>query len=121
MNEMNGEDMVGLIGEHVDCEAIVSFKDLMNRLGCENLQHRKAGLRVNTDFRGNYLMNSRITGIDEADTLIIVGSSLKTESPVLNARIRRAVVNNGLKVYVVGSTEALSYEFEHIGTTPSVL
>jgi NADH dehydrogenase (ubiquinone) Fe-S protein 1 len=66
-------------------------------------------------------MNSRITGIDEADVLLVVGSALRSESPVLNARIRKAVVNNGLKVYVIGSTENLTYDFTHLGTTPAVL
>jgi hypothetical protein len=37
MNDINGDEMVGLIGEHADIESIVAFKDLMNRLGCENL------------------------------------------------------------------------------------
>jgi NADH dehydrogenase (ubiquinone) Fe-S protein 1 len=66
-------------------------------------------------------MNSRITGVDEADVLLVVGSALRSESPVLNARIRKAVVNNDLKVYVIGSTENLTYDFTHLGTTPKVL
>jgi NADH dehydrogenase (ubiquinone) Fe-S protein 1 len=121
MNDINGDEMVGLIGEHADIESIVAFKDMMNRLGCENLQFRKQGTPLSPDFRGNYLMNSRITGIDEADVLLVVGSALRSESPVLNARIRKAVVNNGLKVFVVGSTENLTYDFTHLGTTPAVL
>ena len=48
-------------------------------------------------------MNSRITGIDETDLLILVGCNPKFENPVFNARIKKAVTNNGLEVVVIGS------------------
>ena len=48
-------------------------------------------------------MNSRITGIDETDLLILVGCNPKFENPVLNARIKKAVSVNGLEVVVIGS------------------
>jgi NADH dehydrogenase/NADH:ubiquinone oxidoreductase subunit G len=41
-------------------------------------------------------MNSRITGIDETDLLLMIGCNPRNESPVLNARIRKAVGLNGL-------------------------
>lgn len=120
LNNTNGDEMAGLIGEHVDIEGIVAFRDLMHKLGCENLQFRRSGAKLSPDFRGNYLFNSRVTGVDEADVMVIIGSALKTEMPVLNARIRQSV-KEGLKVFVVGSTEDLTYEFEHLGTSPAVL
>ncbi len=43
-------------------------------------------------------MNSKITGVEEADVLLIVGSNPKIESPVFNARILRATRKNNLKV-----------------------
>ena len=46
-------------------------------------------------------MNSRITGIDETDLLIIVGFNPRSENPVLNDRIRKAVGVNGLKVAMI--------------------
>ena len=120
LNANNGDEIAGLIGEHVDIEGIVAFRDMMHRLGCENLQFRRSGAKLSPDFRGNYLFNSRVTGVDEADVMLIIGSCLKTEMPVLNARIRRAV-NEGLQVFVIGSTETLTYDFEHLGTSPAVL
>jgi len=51
---------------------------------------------VNSDFRSGYLMNSRISGVDEADVLLLVGTNPRLESPVFNARIRKAVLQNNL-------------------------
>jgi NADH dehydrogenase/NADH:ubiquinone oxidoreductase subunit G len=41
-------------------------------------------------------MNSRITGIDDTDLLLLIGCNPRVEAPVLNARIRKAVGINGL-------------------------
>ena len=42
-------------------------------------------------------MNSKITGIEEADVLLLIGTNPKTESPLLNSRIMRAIKKNNLK------------------------
>jgi predicted molibdopterin-dependent oxidoreductase YjgC len=39
----------------------------------------------------------------ETDLLILVGGNPKSENPVLNARIKKAVGVNGLEVAVIGS------------------
>lgn len=53
---------------------------------------------MNADFRANYLMNSKITGVEDADVLLLVGCNPKIESPVFNARILKATRRNNLKV-----------------------
>jgi len=63
-------------------------------------------------------MNSRITGIDETDLLILVGCNPRVESPVLNARIRKSVGVNGLQVALIGSAPNLPYNYTHLGNTP---
>jgi NADH dehydrogenase/NADH:ubiquinone oxidoreductase subunit G len=63
-------------------------------------------------------MNSRITGIDDTDLLILVGCNPKVESPVLNARIRKAVGVNGLDVAIIGSAPNLTYDYSHLGNSP---
>ena len=66
-------------------------------------------------------MNSRITGIDEADLLLLVGCNPRFEAPVLNARIRNAVDQFGMDVHVLGSAQNLTYEYTHLGTNLQVL
>lgn len=45
INQVNKAKMAGLIGHDVDMETCVAFKDLMNNIGCENI-----------DFIGNYVI-----------------------------------------------------------------
>ena len=66
-------------------------------------------------------MNSRLRGVEDADLLLLVGTNPRTESPVFNARIRKAVMKNNLKVGLIGSQNDLSYDYEHLGTTPKSL
>lgn len=47
-------------------------------------------------------MNSRITGVEDADLLLLVGTNPKYESPVLNSRILKATRKN-LKVFNIGT------------------
>jgi NADH dehydrogenase (ubiquinone) Fe-S protein 1 len=62
-------------------------------------------------------MNSRITGIDETDLIIFVGTNPKTENPVLNARIRKAVTVNGLDIAVIGPANNMTYNYTHLGNS----
>lgn len=66
-------------------------------------------------------MNSQLRGVEDADVLLLVGTNPKIESPVFNARIRKAVVKNGLKVGLVGSPYNLTYDYDHLGSTPKTL
>lgn len=66
-------------------------------------------------------MNSRIAGLDETDLLILVGTNPRIESPVLNARIRKAFNLNGLEVATIGSATNLGYDYVHLGNSPKTL
>ena len=66
-------------------------------------------------------MNSRVTGIDDTDLLVLVGCNPKSENPVLNARIKKAVAVNGLEVFFIGSAPQLSYNYTHLGNSTDTL
>lgn len=44
---------------------------------------------LRTDLRSNYLLNSRIAGIEECDFLLLVGTNPRYEAPLFNTRIRK--------------------------------
>jgi NADH dehydrogenase (ubiquinone) Fe-S protein 1 len=93
----------------------------LNRLNCENVDVRRNAPHFKADFRSQYLTNSRIVGLDETDLLLLVGINPKIEAPVLNARIRKAVIVNGLKVGLIGSAPNLTYNYAHLGNTPQTI
>lgn len=45
-----------------------------------------------TDLRSNYLLNTTIAGVEEADVVLLVGTNPRFEAPLFNARIRKRLV-----------------------------
>lgn len=116
------EDMAAIIGNFSDIETITAFRDLMNRLNVDNLDVRSNAPRIaNADIRSQYLFNSRISGVEEADLILMVGANLRSENPVLNARVRKAVGMNGTDVGVIGNAADIAYNYEHLGNTSDTL
>uniref|UniRef100_A0AAR2L088 NADH-ubiquinone oxidoreductase 75 kDa subunit, mitochondrial n=1 Tax=Pygocentrus nattereri TaxID=42514 RepID=A0AAR2L088_PYGNA len=74
-----------------------------------------------TDLRSNYLLNTCISGIEEADLLLLVGTNPRYEAPLLNARIRKSWLHNELQVALVGHEVDLSYSYNHLGDSTQVL
>jgi len=116
-------DMAVVAGNFVDAETLVATKDLFNRMGCENLYTEEGfpNAGAGTDLRSNYLFNSTIAGIEEADALLIVGACPRYEAPLVNARIRKAWIHNELDVALVGKETDLTYSYDHLGEEASVL
>lgn len=121
LSEVQGEDMSAIIGNFCDVESIVALKDFMNRLDCDNFEVRSDSTKLNADLRSSYIMNSTIRGVEFSDMLLLVGVNPKTEAPVLNARILKAVKHSGLKVALIGTPVDLGYDYIHLGNTAKSL
>lgn len=123
LNKVSGSEVAAIAGGLADAESLVALKDLINRLGSENVCTEEyfpmdgAG----TDLRSNYLFNTSIAAIEEADLLILIGANPRFDAPVLNARIRKAHIHNELRVASIGSKLNLTYEYDHLGDSTKVL
>uniref|UniRef100_A0A3Q3XJ91 NADH-ubiquinone oxidoreductase 75 kDa subunit, mitochondrial n=1 Tax=Mola mola TaxID=94237 RepID=A0A3Q3XJ91_MOLML len=120
---VEGKDVAAVVGGLVDAEALISLKDLLNRLNSDNLYHGKSKTEdgTNSDLRSNYLLNTGIAGIEEADLLLLVGTNSRYEAPLFNARIRKSWLHNELQVAVVGKEVDLSYTYDHLGESATIL
>lgn len=123
LNAVDGSEIAALVGGHADAESLIALKDFMNRLGCERLHTEEIFPMdaAGTDLRSNYLLNSRIEGIEEADVVLLIGTNPRYEAPLFNARIRKAYLHNDLKVGVVGPQVDLTYAYDHLGDSADVL
>ena len=114
-----------IAGDLVEVESLVALKDLANKLGSENLAlDQPSGsqpIAHGVDVRSNYLFNSKIWGVEEADAILIVGSTPRHEAAGLNARIRKQWMRSDLEIGVVGESWESTFEFEHLGTDAAAL
>ncbi|KAH0559949.1 NADH dehydrogenase (ubiquinone) 78K chain precursor, 5-prime end [Trichoglossum hirsutum] len=120
-----GNEFKVVAGQLVETETMVAMKDLANRLGSDNLAlDQPSGgepIAHGIDVRLNYLFNSKIYGIEEADAILLVGTNPRHEAAVLNARIRKQWLRSELEIGLVGENFESTFEFEHLGTdTPAL-
>ncbi|MBK1656710.1 NADH-quinone oxidoreductase subunit NuoG [Paracraurococcus ruber] len=110
-------DRIGAVaGELADAEAILALKDLMAALGSRNLDCRTDGAALDATRRDFYTFNTGIAGIEEADALLIIGSDVRRESPVINARIRKRAAAGNFPIGLVGPQGLdLTYRHEWLG------
>lgn len=113
------KELVGLVGQFSSVEATAAFKSFLNRLNSENFMYDNYPIKGTQ--RSDYLFNRSIPEIEEMDVLVLVGTNPKTETPVLNARILKAVRHKGLKVYKIGVSDDLTYEYTHLGTSTKTI
>lgn len=123
LRNVSGKEVAAIAGGLVDAEALVALKDLFNRLDSEGLCTEEVfpSDGAGTDLRSNYLLNSRIAGVEEADVLLLVGTNPRFEAPLFNARIRKCFIHSDLRVGMVGTKVDLTYDYDHLGDSPNVL
>lgn len=116
---MQGKKIAGLIGDLAPVEAAFSLKTLIEGLG-GNVECRTDGARLPAGNRAGYVGTARIEDIDNAAMIQLIGTNPREESPVLNARIRRAWAR-GAQVGLVGQAADLTYDYTHVGTDRAAL
>ena len=116
-------DCIGVIaGDLQDAESMKAALDLFTAMGVTSLDCRQDGTALDPKWgRESYLFNSTIAAIDEADAILIIGSDVRKEAPILNARIRKRWLRGGCDVSVIGPRADLTYPYEHLGEGASAL
>ncbi len=123
LEETDKNKIFSLIGNIVDCESIFSFKNFLDKLNIINYDCRQDNSFFVPSKRSSYLFNSAITGIDLCDLCIIVGSDIRKEAPIIGARIRKKVSENGkdFQVLRLGQKYDLSLNVVEVGESYSSL
>ncbi len=119
----SAEKIGAIAGDLASVEDMFALKGLMDGLGVASIDCRQDGAALDPKpGRATYLFNATITGIDDADAILIVGSNPRHEAPVLNARIRQRWLRGGMKVGVVlGERPDLTYDYDYLGAGPDTL
>jgi len=115
-----GASIAAIAGDMVDCETMFAAKALLGALGSDLLEGRQTGMDYATDSLGAVNFNTTFAGIETADAILIVGSMVRWEAPLVNVRIRKAV-KRGAKVFLVGPEWETTFGGEFIGADRSVL
>jgi NADH-quinone oxidoreductase subunit G len=109
------EKICGITGDLTNMETLYIFKEFFNKtLGSDNVESRSDHSYLNPNKRENYLFNSSINGIEEADFIFLIGSNPRYEATILNARIRKSYQKNKTKIISLNDLGDLTYPYESL-------
>ncbi|TFY62953.1 hypothetical protein EVJ58_g3543 [Rhodofomes roseus] len=114
-----GDEIQAVAGHLADTESMVALKDLINRLGSDNLTLDSVGGHAApvhaVDVRSNYLFNATLPGVEQADCILLVGTNPRHEAAVLNSRIRKSWMHTTLEVGLIGERVDTTYGYDYLG------
>ncbi|NJR77441.1 NADH-quinone oxidoreductase subunit NuoG [Sphingomonas corticis] len=107
-------------GDLVDCETMFAAKALATQFGTPVLEGRQTGMDYDTSSLAAVNFNTTIAGIERADAILLVGTNLRWEAPLVNTRIRKAI-KRGARVFAIGAETELTYKVTWLGDDLSLL
>ena len=108
-----------IAGDQCDSESMYALMRLMQSLGCANIDCRQDGSVIGQWGRCGAIFNSSFNGIDEADYILLIGANPRHEAAIVNARIRRCWLDNGVEIGRIGMAVDLTYPVREFGADPS--
>jgi len=122
MKSANSSKICGITGDLVNMETLYIFKEFFNKtLNSKNLEFRNDNSYINPEKRENYVFNSSINGIEESDLIFLIGSNPRYEATILNARIRKAYLQNKINIFSHNNVGDLTYPYESLSGKTNII
>ena len=115
-----GSKVAAIAGDLLDAETMYAAKALLAGAGSTLLEGRQTGLDYDVSSLGAVRFNTPIADLENADVILLVGSNVRWEAPLVNTRLRKAV-RRGAKVFAIGPEVDLTYKVEWLGDDLSLL
>ena len=114
--------LCGFVGDLTNMETSFIFKEFFERtVDVKNYESRDTQNFIDVSNRENYLFNSTINGIEEADYIFLIGTNPRFEATMLNARIRKAYLKNDIKIISLNDIGDLTYPYKALdGKTQTI-
>ena len=109
------DKIAGFVGDLCNMESSFIFKEFFDRtLDTKKYESRSSNYFIDSSERENYIFNSSINGIEDADLVFLIGTNPRFESTILNARIRKSYVNNKTKIISLNNVGDLTYPYQSL-------
>ena len=122
ISNTSSEKISGITGDMINMETLFAIKEFFEKtIKSKNLDSRSQNYYVNSTNRNNYIFNSKITGIEETDLIILIGTNPRYEATILNSRIRKAYINNNIDIFSIGDVGELTYPYISLDNSTKVI
>ena len=111
----NKDKICGFVGDLTNMETSFIFKEFLERtIDTKKYDFRSTKRFIDSSKRENYLFNSSINGIEEADLILLIGTNPRFEATMINARIRKAYLSNNTRVISLNDLGDLTYNYQSL-------
>jgi len=116
------DKICGFVGDLTNMETSFIFKEFFERtIDTNKYESRAVNNFLDTSVRENYLFNSTINGIEDSDLILLIGTNPRFEATMVNARIRKAHLNNNPKIISLNDVGDLTYPYQSLdGKTQTI-
>jgi len=116
------DKICGFVGDLTNMETSFIFKELFDRtIDTNKYESRSSQSFLDCSLRENYLFNSLINGIEETDFILLIGTNPRFEATMVNARIRKAYLNNNTEIISLNDIGDLTYPYQSLdGKTQTI-
>ena len=121
LNEYKVDEIAFLSGDLCDLETLYLYKKLSDALSIKNVECRQEGCNIPFTHPSQYSFNTKIADIEKSDCILIVGSNVRQEAPIINARIRKHKLATNVPIAVIGANLDLTFEYDHLGEDLNLL
>jgi len=113
-------NVAAVAGDLLDAETMYAAKKLLAGHGSVLIEGRQTGMTYDTTSLSAVAFNSTIAGIESADAVLLVGSNLRWEAPLIATRVRK-VARKGGKLFAIGPEIDLGMKVEWLGEDVKLL
>ena len=116
------EKICGFVGDLANMEASFIFKEFLERvIDTKRYESRSIKNFINNKAREDYIFNSTINGIEDSDLILLIGTNPRFEATMINARIRKAYLNNKTNIISLNNVGDLTYDYQSLdGKTQTI-
>src|SRR6185312_7733832 len=115
-----GPRVAAIAGDLLDAETMYAAKKLLEGQGSNLIEGRQTGLTYDCTSLSAVAFNSTITGIETADVVLLAGSNIRWEAPLIATRVRKVIRKSG-KVFAIGPEVDLDLKVEWLGNDLNLL
>lgn len=121
IKNLKPHEIGALSGNLQSLNDIFALKKFMDKLGSKNIECRLHNQKIDAKNKVDFLFNTSIAEIENAESCLLIGVNPRLDAPVLNARIRKRFLSKKLKIASIGCEYDLSYAHQKLGNDPKIL
>jgi NADH-quinone oxidoreductase subunit G len=115
-----GAKTAAIAGDLLDAQTMYAAKKLLEGQGSTLLEGRQTGLSYDCTNLSAVAFNSTIAGIENADAVLLVGSNVRWEAPLIATRLRK-IARKGGRIFAIGPETDLAMKVEWLGNDLKLL